>query len=45
MFSESLDLRVSRAEMGENGDSGLGVVDLRVLPAKAWVLRLVDMVK
>lgn len=44
-FSKSLDLRVSKAEMGENRDSGLGVVDLRGLPAKAWVLRLVDMVE
>lgn len=44
-FSKSLDLRVSKAEMGENRDSGLGVVDLRGLPAKAWVLRLMDMVE
>lgn len=40
------DFRVSRAELGENGSEGFGVLALMGLLAKAWVWRLrVDMVE
>ena len=37
-------MRDSKAEEGESGSWGLGVLDLKGLPANAWELRLMDMV-
>lgn len=37
-------LRVWKAEVGENGSDGLGVLDLIGLPAKTGDLRVTDMV-
>lgn len=44
MESKSWVLRVSRAEIGENGSSGFGVLDFKGLPAKAWDCKLIAMV-
>lgn len=44
VVSKSWVLRVSRAELGENGSLGLGVLDRMGLPAKAWDCRFIDMV-
>ena len=37
-------MRDSKAEEGESGSWGLGVLDLKGLPANAWEIRLMDMV-
>jgi hypothetical protein len=44
VVSKSWVLRVSRAEIGEDGSSGFGVLDLKGLPAKAWDFKFMAMV-
>lgn len=38
-------MRDSKAEVGEKGSVDFGVLDFKGLPANAWVLRFIDIVR